>query len=172
MKTKALKEKDLALLRDEMAESRDAFLVQFQGLTVVAVDDLRRRVREADGTYRVVKNTLARKASGGTRLEGLAGQFRGPTALVVARQDPAKLAKVLTEFAKTNPAVIVKGGVVDGAVLDEAACKQVADLPSREQLLAKLAYLLQSPLQRLATVLSAPQRNLAVVLSEVSRKKA
>src|SRR5204863_7051003 len=121
MKTRALKEKDLALLTGEFAGAENAFVVQFQGVNVVAVDDLRRKVREADGAYRVVKNTLARKASVGTGLAGMASYFKGPTALVIARKDPAKVAKVLTEFAKANPAVVVKAGVIEGALLDAAA---------------------------------------------------
>ena len=172
MKTKALKEKDLHVLRDEFAATQDAFVVQFQGLTVVAVDELRRKVREADGTYRVVKNTLARKASENTAVAGLAVHFRGPTALVVARKDPARIAKVLTEFAKANPMVLVRAGVVEGTVLDGAGCKALSELPSKDELFSKLLFLINAPAQRLVTVMNATGRNLAYVISEGMKKKA
>ena len=171
MKTRDMKTADLESLRGDFGTTTTAFVVEFKGLKVVAVDELRRKVREAGGSYRVVKNTLARKATAGTALEGASAHFRGPTALVKAQADPARVAKVLTDFAKTNPAITVKAGVVEGTNLDAAACKGIADLPSREELLTKLAYLLQSPMQRLAAVLNAPQRNLAVVLGQVAESK-
>lgn len=170
MKTKQIKTQDLDVLRDEFAGTTTAFVVEFKGLTVVAVDELRRKVRDAGGSYKVVKNTLARKAAAGTGVEPAAMHFKGPTA-VVRTKDPAKVAKTLNDFAKANPALIVKGGVIEGTALDAAQCKAVADLPSKEELLAKLLFLLKSPMQRLATVLAAPQRNLAVVLSQVAEKK-
>jgi large subunit ribosomal protein L10 len=171
MKTKQQKGADLERLAGDFGGTKAAFVVEFKGLKVVAVDELRRKVREAGGSYQVVKNTLARKASAGTALEIASKQFRGPTAVVKADADPARVAKVLSEFAKANPAVIVKAGVMEGTLLDAAACKSVADLPSREELLSKLAYLLQSPMQRLAVVLNAPSRNLAVALGQVAEKK-
>jgi len=172
MKTRQMKEVDLESLRGAFADSRTAFVVEFKGLKVVAVDELRRKVREAGGNYRVIKNTLARKASAGTALESAAVHFRGPTALVRADKDVARVAKVLTDFAKTNPAVVVKAGVVEGAAVDAAQCKDIANLPSRDELLSKLLFLLKSPMQRIASVLSAPQRNLAIVLDQVEKKKA
>jgi large subunit ribosomal protein L10 len=170
MKNKQQKNEDLEVLRNEFGDVNAAFVVQFQGLTVVAVDELRRKVREAGGSYRVVKNTLARKASEGTGVAKAAVHFRGPTALVRAK-DPAKVAKTLNDFAKANPALVVKGGVMEGTGLNAEQCKAIADLPSKEELLSKLLFLLKSPMQRLATVLAAPQRNLAVVLGQVAGKK-
>jgi large subunit ribosomal protein L10 len=134
------------------------------------VDDLRRKIRDAGGSYRVIKNTLARKAAEGTGVAGAAIHFKGPTALVRAK-DPAKVAKTLNEFAKANPALVVKGGVMEGIGLNAEQCKSIADLPSKEELLSKLLFLLKSPMQRLATVLAAPQRNLAIVISQVAEKK-
>lgn len=171
MKSKAVKNKDLETLKEEFAATEAAFLVEFRGLKVVDVDDLRSKVRAADGTYSVVKNTLARAASKGTSLESLSEHFQGPTAVVTAKEDVPGIAKVLVDFAKANPAITVKAGVVEGAVLEGEACQQLADIPSREELQSKLAYLLQSPLQRLATVLQAPSRNLAVVLGQVAGQK-
>jgi large subunit ribosomal protein L10 len=171
MKSKAVKQRDLDLLKEEFAGTSSAFLVSFRGLKVVDVDALRRKVREAAGSYRVVKNTLAKAASAGTQLEGLSSHFEGPTAVVTAKDDVPGVAKVLVDFAKTNPAIVVKAGVVEGSVLEGEECRQIADIPSREELESKLAYLLQSPLQRLATVLQAPSRNLAVVLAQVAEQK-
>jgi large subunit ribosomal protein L10 len=171
MKTKAAKQADLERLRADLVGARHAFVVGFTGLKVVDCDALRKKVREARGRYRVVKNTLARRASAGTSLESLAAQFTGPTALIEAPRDPAAVAKVLTEFAKGHPSVTVKAGLVDGVALTAAECKVIADLPPRERLLAQLAGVLQAPLQRLATVLAAPPRDLAVVLGQVAGKK-
>lgn len=172
MKSRAVKQQDLEQLREEMAQTKSAFLVEFRGLTVVDVDDLRRKVREASGSYTVVKNTLARAASKDTELEALGEHFTGPTALVTAGEDVPGVAKVLVDFAKANKAVTVKAGVVEGSLLVGAECEQIADIPSREELYSKLAYLLQSPMQRLATVLQAPSRNLAVVLGQVASQKS
>jgi len=171
MKSRAVKEQDLSVLREEFARTDAAFLVDFRGLKVVAVDDLRRRIRDVNGTYRVVKNTLARRASSGTSLEPLADSFSGPTAVVTAETDVPVVAKALTDFAKGRPELRFRAGVVGGTVLDEAGCKAIADVPSREELQSKLAWVLQSPLQGLATVLNAPARDLAVVLAEVGKKQ-
>ena len=172
MKSKTVKSTDLEALRAEFASTEAAFLVEFRGLKVVDVDDLRTKVRGAAGSYRVVKNTLARAASEGTGMAGLRGHFTGPTAIVTAREDIPSVAKVLAEFAKTNPALTLKAGLVEGSILGSEECREIASMPSREELQSKLAYLLQSPLRRLAVVLQAPSRNLAVVLAQVSEKRA
>jgi large subunit ribosomal protein L10 len=172
MKTREMKESDLEVLKGEFAEAQSAFVVEFKGLTVVAVDDLRRKIRTAGGTYRVVKNTLARRASEGTRLSVVAHHFKGSTAIIRSGSEPTKIAKTLTEFAKTNPALVLKGASVEGVALDAGECKTLADLPSREELLGRLLYLLKSPMQRLASVLSAPKRNLAIVLNQVAEKQS
>ena len=172
MKTREIKAADLDVLRGEFAATETAFVVEFKGLTVVAVDELRKKVREAGGSYRVVKNTLARKASEGTKLAVIAPQFKGPTAVICAGPEPAKVAKTLTDFAKVNPALVLKAGTMEGLALDAEQCKSLANLPSREELLSKLLYLLKSPMQRLAAVLAAPQRNLAVVIGQVAEKKS
>jgi large subunit ribosomal protein L10 len=171
MKSRATKQQDLDALREELTSSASAFLVEFRGLTVVDVDELRAKIRGASGSYRVVKNTLARAASKGTSLEPLGEHFTGPTAMVVPGDDVPGVAKILVDFAKSNTAVTVKAGVVEGSLVLGDECKAIAEIPSREELQSKLAYLLQSPLQRLATVLNAPNRNLAVVLSQVASEK-
>lgn len=171
MKSRAVKHQDLERLREQFAAGGSLFLVKFDKLQAVAVDDLRRKVRDSKARYEVVKNTLARKAAAGTAAEAVAEHFTGPTALVAVSDDATTVAKALRDFAKTNPGVEVKAGLVEGAALSAADCVALADIPSKEELLSKLLFLLQSPLQRLATVLSAPSRNLAVVLSEGAKKK-
>jgi len=171
MKSRAAKQQDLDRLREQFAHGGSLFLVQFDKLKSVAVDDLRRKVRESQARYEVIKNTLARKAAAGTAAEGVAGHFRGPTALVAVKDDASAVAKTLRDFAKTNPGVALKAGVVEGTVLSGAECEALADIPSKEELIAKLLYVLQSPMQRLVTVLAAPSRNLAVVLAEGAKKK-
>lgn len=171
MKSRASKQEDLEVLKTEFAGARSAFILQFAGLKVVDDTELRKKVRQAKGSYRVVRNTLARKASQGTGFEKVASQFVGPTAVVLADAEPSGIAKLLAEFTKTNQAVTVKAGLVEGAALDAAQCKALADVPSREVLQGKLVGLLNSPLQRIVTVLSAPSRNLAVVLAEGAKKK-
>ena len=171
MKTRAVKQQDLEALREELSGNESAFLVEFRGLTVVDVDELRTKIRGAKGSYRVIKNTLARAASKGTSLEALSDHFNGPTAMVMAGEDVPGVAKILVDFAKTNEALTVKAGVVEGSLVVGDECKAIAEIPSREDLESKLAYLLQSPLRRLATVLNAPNRNLAVVLGQVASEK-
>ncbi|MEM7249622.1 MAG: 50S ribosomal protein L10 [Acidobacteriota bacterium] len=171
MKAKAVKHADLQVLTDEFSETQSAFLVEFSGLSVVDVDDLRGKVRGASGSYRVVKNTLARKASEGTKLEAIADSFTGPTAVVLADEDAPGVAKALVDFAKANKAIKLKRGIVEGAPLSEEECKAIADIPSRETLIAQLAGVLQAPMSRLATVLNAPMRDLAVVVGQVAEKQ-
>ena len=114
---------------------------------------------------------MARAASQGTSLEALGEHFAGPTALVTPGDDVPGVAKILVDVAKDNEALTVKAGVVEGSLVVGDECKAIADIPSREDLQSKLAYLLQSPLQRLVTVLQAPSRDLAVVLGQVASEK-
>ena len=171
MKSRANKQQDLEALREELSSSTSAFLVGFRGLSVVDVDELRSKIRDVSGSYRVVKNTLARVASKGTGLEPLVEHFTGPTAMVLAGENVPGVAKILVDFAKDNEALTVKAGVVEGSLVVGDECNAIADIPSHEELQSMLAYLLQSPLRRLATVLNAPNRNLAVVLGQVASEK-
>lgn len=170
MKSKAIKQQDLDGLREQFSTDPNLFVVAFERLKVVAVDDLRAKVRESSGRYLVVKNTLARKAAEGTAVAELEPHFEGPTAVVLAEDAPA-IAKTLKEFGKDHPGLTLKAGLVGGTTLDAKECEELADIPSREELISKLLFLMLSPLQGLATVLSAPSRNLAVVLGEQARKK-
>jgi large subunit ribosomal protein L10 len=140
-------------------------------LTVEKDQQLRRQLREAQLNYRVVKNTLAQRAVENTPLEGLRKEFVGPTALAYSDSDPVSLAKVLTKFAKENAQFTFKAGVVEGRVISVKDINALATMPSKEELISKLLFLLNSPAQRLATVLNGVSRNLAVVVSEIAKQK-
>ena len=154
-----------------LAEAPHAFLVGFDRLTVPQDTDLRSRIRETGASYEVVKNTLALRAVSGKGLENLREQFVGPTAVAYTTDDPVSLAKALTEFQKEVPTIQFKGGLVDGQPVDASQVEDIAKLPGREELLAKLLFLLQSPITRLARGLAAIPRQLVVVLDQVGKQK-
>ena len=149
------------------------FVVGFRGITVNQVTELRRRIRERGGHYLVVKNSIALRAASGSALEQLKDHFAGPTAIAFSLGDPVALAKVLTEFVKEAPVLEFKAGIVEGRPIAANQVNDIATMPSRDQLIAKLLYLLQSPISRFVRVLAAagPQR-LATVLDQVAKQKA
>lgn len=155
-----------------IATARHAFLVNFEGLTVSQATDLRSRIREQGGSYEVVKNRLALRAIEGRELGELQEQFQGPTAVAYVEDDPVTLAKALTEFRKDVPAIEFKGALVDGQAVDASEVEAIAQMPGRDELIAKLLFLLQSPITRLARGLAAIPRQLVVVLDQVGKQKA
>ncbi len=154
-----------------LAQAPHAFLLDYKGVTVPQVTELRARIRDSGGQYLVVKNTLALLAIEGKALGELKEQFQGPTAVAFSAADPVALAKVLTDFAKTVPAIQFKGGVVEGRKIGADQVKEIAQLPGREELVAKLLFLLQSPVSRLARGLAALTRQLVVVLDQIRIEK-
>lgn len=154
-----------------LAQAPHAFLLDFKGISVPDVTALRAKVREGGGHYLVVKNTLALRAIEGRPLGELKELFDGPTAVVFSDGDPVALAKVLTDFAKGVPAIQFKGGVVDGRGVEGDQIKDIAALPSREELIAKLLFLLQSPIIRFVRVLAALPQGLVGVLDQIRVKK-
>jgi large subunit ribosomal protein L10 len=154
-----------------LARSGNAILFAFAGLKVPEVTELRRQVRATKSRYIVVKNTLALRAAKGTPLEALSSHFVGATAVAFNQDNPVGLAKVLTAFARNNPNLVFKAALVEGRPIAAAEIRAIADLPTREELVAKLLFLVQSPLRRLAAVLGGPVRNLAGVVSQIAEQR-
>ena len=172
MKTREQKKKDLEALTEQFKNAKAAMVVGFQKLTVAKDQELRNQLREAGVSYEVVKNTLARKASEGTALEGAAEHFKGVTAVALSSGDPVGLSKAISKFTKANPDIFTfKAGVVEGKVVALNEVEAIATLPSKEELIAKIMFLINCQAQRLATVISAVPRNLAVVVKQVSEQK-
>ncbi len=163
------KQQTVESLSDQFASIDSAFLINYTGLKVVDATELRRKIREMDGCYVVVKNTLALRAAKQTKLEQLEPYFEGPTAVAYHREDVVGLAKLLTDISKSNPNITFKAALVEGKVVPPSEIQVLASMPSREVMLSKLVFLLQAPLQRLTMVLKAPVRNLGLVLKQVPK---
>jgi len=166
MKKKEDKKKDVDALRQDLERLKNLFVTGYEKLKVSQDFELRKVVRGAGGKYRVIKNNLAEIASEGTASEQVLKGLRGMTSLAYTTNDPVALAKALTAYAKTNPAFTFKAGIVEGRVIDVKAINDLATMPSKEQIFAKLLYLINAPAQRLATAINAVGRNLAVVVDQ------
>jgi large subunit ribosomal protein L10 len=171
MKPKGKKKEELDELKKDLNDAKNMFVTQFKGMTVAQDTDLRQKIRGTNSKYRVVKNTLARKAAEGTPAEGVAKSFDGSTSIAYNSNDPVALAKVLTAYAKTNPVFIFKAGMVEGRVVNIADIANIAAMPSKEELIARLLFLINSPAQRLAVAMNGVARNLAVVIGQAVEQK-
>jgi large subunit ribosomal protein L10 len=169
--TRATKTAAIETLSGSVAKAPHAFLIDFKGLSVPAVTDLRRQIRGAKSEYLVVKNTLALRAIKGAPLGALSEHFTGMTGVAYSQTDVVALAKVLHAFGKTNPAVKVKAALLDGKAVPASSLEALATMPSRTELVGRLLGLMQSPLRRLVTVLSAPHRNVAATIAAIARNK-
>jgi large subunit ribosomal protein L10 len=166
VKKKAEKKEKAEQLRSQLANVSTVILSTFQGITVEQDTKLRRAVEAAGGHYEVVKNTVAERAAAGTPTEGLLKDLKGTNSIAYTATDPVSLAKILTKVAKDVPAFQFRAGWVEGRVISIQEIGQLALLPSKEELISKIMFLLNAPAQRIATAMAALPRNLAVVTSE------
>jgi large subunit ribosomal protein L10 len=164
--TKQQKSDKVGRLAGELATSTSAIIGTFKALTADKDFDLRKTVRAAGGSYHVVKNKLAARASEGTKIEGALKGLKGVSSVAYTSGDPVALAKALSEWVKENSEFTFKLGIVDGKVITVDEIKDLANLPGKEELFSKLLFLIQSPAQRLATVINATGRDLAVVINQ------
>lgn len=171
MKTREQKATEISELSEQIGKANNAFLIDFKGITVPQVTELRKQVRQTNSGYVVVKNTLALIALKDSPIINMKEQFTGPTAIAFNESDAVNLAKALTKFAKDVPAVTFKGALLNGQVVPASEIQNIANLPSREELVAKLLFLMQSPIRGLVTVLQANIRNLAVVIDQIAKQK-
>jgi len=173
MKTRETKQNDLNALTASLAASKSAMVVSFKGVSVTKDQEFRNSIRDAGAKYEVVKNTLARIAVKGTDFEQASDHFKGVTAIAWTENDPVVLTKAISKFMKDNADIYsFKTGVVDGNLIDFTQLNTIASLPSKEELISKLLYVLNAQAQRIVTVINAVPRDLAVVIKQIGDKAA
>ncbi|PKM79633.1 MAG: 50S ribosomal protein L10 [Firmicutes bacterium HGW-Firmicutes-14] len=166
------KKQVVAEIKERLEKTQGAVLADYRGLNVAEATELRTKLREAGVEYKVLKNTLIRIAAQDIGLEGLDPYLEGPTAIAFSFDDPVISAKVISEFAKTHKALEIKAGILENKVIDLQSVKELADLPAKEVLLAKVLGSMQSPMYGFAGALQGLLRNLVYVLDAVREKKA
>jgi large subunit ribosomal protein L10 len=166
MKNRDDKRKDFEDLKKKIGENPNVFVTGFEKLTVSQDYELRKLIRQAGGQYKVVKNNVAQKAVEGTPAQPLMNDLKGMTSVAYTAGDPVALAKALTKYAKDNSQFTFKAGMVEGRVIDLSAISDLANMPSKEQIYAKLLFLVNASAQRLVTAINGVGRNLAVVVDQ------
>ncbi|MFV1978569.1 MAG: 50S ribosomal protein L10 [Myxococcota bacterium] len=164
MLTRTQKEEQVSELNEKFSRAKSVYVADYRGLNVAAADNLRQRIRKGgagDFEYRVAKNSVLRRASAGLDVAGLVSHFEGPTAVAISFSDPVGLAKVLSDFAKDHEVFEIKGGVVDGEVIDTAQIAVLAKLPSMDALRGMIIGLLQASATKLVRLIAEPGAQLA-----------
>lgn len=169
--TKAKKQEQVEKLSQDLKNVSNVVVATYTKLTVAQDYELRKALRGAGAKYQVVKNTLAEKAAKGTRVEGALKDLAGVTSIAYTTGDPVAMAKALTKYAKDTPEFTFKVGVVEGRVVSIKEIESLATMPSKEELMSKLLFLINAPAQRLATAINAVPRNLAVVVNQAVQQK-
>lgn len=169
---RAQKTEVVAQMTDRFSRAPLAVVTEYRGLNVAQISDLRRKLRGVDGEYIVSKNTLSAIALKDTAAAGIKDMMKGPVAIAFAFSDSVGVAKVLKEFTKENEPLVLKGGVLDGALLSVKQVEQLATMPSRDEMRAKLLALLNTPATNLVRLLKAPAQQLVQVLSARSKQEA
>lgn len=171
MLTKKAKEKMLQEVTEELKKSELVIITDYRGLNVKAISVLRGRLREQECTYRVTKNTMNRLACRQAGVEELENFFEGPTAIAYSNADPVAAAKVFNDFSKENEALVIKGGLLSGQLLDPAGIKALGEIPSREVLLARVVGGFQAPISGLVGALHGTLRQLVYTVDAVRQQK-
>ncbi|HET9308802.1 MAG TPA: 50S ribosomal protein L10 [Candidatus Sulfotelmatobacter sp.] len=169
--TKARKTEQVEKLSKELKNVSNVVVATYTKLTVTQDYELRKALRGAGAKYQVVKNTLAERAAKGTKVEGALKDLAGVTSIAYTTGDPVAMAKALTKYAKDTPDFTFKVGVVEGRVVSIKEIESLATMPSKEELMSKLLFLINAPAQRLATAINAVPRNLAVVVDQAVQQK-
>ena len=169
--TKAKKQEQVEKLSEDLKNVSNVVVATYTRLTVAQDYELRKALRGVGARYQVVKNTLAEKAAKGTRVEGALKDLAGVTSIAYTTGDPVAMAKALTKYAKDTPDFTFKVGVVEGRVVSIKEIESLAKLPSKDELMSKLLFLINAPAQRLATAVNAVPRNLAVVVNQAVEQK-
>ena len=169
--TKAKKTAQVEKLSKDLSNVSNMVVATYTKMTVAQDFELRKALRGAGAKYQVVKNTLAERAAKGTKVEGALKDLAGVTSIAYTTGDPVAMAKVLTKIAKDAPEFTFKVGVVEGRVISIKEIESLASMPSKEELMSKLLFLINAPAQRLATAINAVPRNLAVVIDQAVQQK-
>jgi len=168
--TKAKKIEQVEVLGQDIKQAKTAILATFSGLKAAQTEELRKTVRSAGAKFQVVKNTLAERAAAGTPLESVLKGLAGVNSIAYTTGDPVALAKALQKYAKDNPELTFKAGVVDGRVINLKEIEALAAMPSKEEIYSKLLFLISAPAQRLVTVMNAVGRDVAVVINQAVKE--
>ncbi len=169
--TRAKKKEQVEKLSGELKNVKSVIVATYTKQTVAQDFELRKALRTSGAKYRVVKNTLAERAGKGTKVEEALKNLTGVTSIAYTEGDPVALAKALSKYAKDNPEFTFKAGVVEGRVITVKEIESLATMPSKEEIYAKLLFMLNAPAQRLATAIGAVGRNLAVVVNQGVQEK-